>query len=457
MQYFIKYTPGKIVMSKKIIGKKWSVSAVLLLCLSVPVLHAQDDPGASAAGPAVASPAEPVESASANEPAVTTTVSAETPAQTNRPQLNSAAPTATQPLITPKPPQINATSYILMDALTGKTLVEYSSDQPLPPASLTKIMTTYVADMEIAAGNISLNDEVTVSVKAWQAEGSKMFIQEGTQVRVEDLMRGIIIQSGNDASIALAEHIAGSEEAFADLMNQHAKQLGMSNSNFLNSSGLPDPNHKMSAHDLATLAGTIITRFPEQYKIYGEREFTYNNIRQPNRNSLLFTDRTVDGMKTGFTDDAGYCLVASSMRDGIRLIAVILGADSTDARAIEAQKLLTYGFRFFENYQLFSTNQVLANSQVWSGKTDNVNIGIKDAMIVTIPRGQAEMLETVLDLDQDLRAPIVAGQVLGKVRVSLGEEVLYDGQVVAMHDVELGSWIKRFMDWLQLFFLSLFG
>lgn len=369
------------------------------------------------------------------------------------------APQAAQPAdaqIIPRPPQINATSYILMDAATGAVLVESNADTPLPPASLTKIMTTYVADSEIAAGNISLDDEVHVSVKAWKTEGSKMFIQEGTKVRLEDIMRGIIIQSGNDASIALAEHIAGSEDAFADMMNQYAARLGLTNSYFKNASGLPDPEHVMSARDLAVLARAVILEFPEPYKMYAEREFTYNNIRQPNRNTLLFTDRTVDGMKTGFTEEAGYCLVASAVRDGMRLITVVMGTESTDARATETAKLLTYGFRFFETYELFSANQVLGNLQVWSGQADSVDVGIQDALTVTIPRGQAQRLETTLTLNEKVKAPITAGQVLGTAKVSLGDQVYYDGPVVAMADVERGSLLKRLMDWLYLFFLSLF-
>ncbi|MES2624878.1 MAG: D-alanyl-D-alanine carboxypeptidase family protein [Pseudomonadota bacterium] len=435
---------------KFVANKNWLVLSAFVLGMLTPALYGQDDP-ASGAAPTVAPTTAP-----AAEPAAQPQTTPPAP-QLNRPQLNTTAEAGAQPQIVPKPPEINATSYILMDAMTGKVLVEKNADQALPPASLTKIMTTYVADTELAAGNISLDDQVNVSIKAWQAEGSKMFIQEGTTVRLEDIMRGIIIQSGNDASIALAEHIAGSEEAFADLMNQHARQLGMTSSYFLNASGLPNPDHVMSARDLATLARTIITRFPQQYKIYGEREFTYNNIRQPNRNSLLFTDPNVDGMKTGFTDDAGYCLVASSMREGMRLVTVVLGATSTDARAVETQKLLTFGFRFFENHQLFTDNHVLGNTKVWSGAADTVDVGIQSAMSVTVPRGQLDNLQTVLELNENIKAPITVGQELGKVRVSLGEEVFYDGPVVAMQDVERGSWIKRFMDWLHLFFLSFFS
>lgn len=408
----------------------------LTLLFSALVL-AQDDPepAGGAQTPAVQQPATP--QPTLNQPAI--------------PQPGA------QPQIIPRPPQINATSYILMDATTGTVLTEMNADQPLPPASLTKIMTTYVADNELAAGNIKMDDEVFVSVKAWRAEGSKMFIQEGTKVRLEDIMRGIIIQSGNDASIALAEHLAGSEEAFADVMNQHAAALGMTNTHFTNSSGLPDPDHYMSSRDLATLARAVIMRFPEAYKMYGEREFTYNNIRQPNRNSLLFTDRNVDGMKTGFTEDAGYCLVASAVRDGMRLITVVMGTPSTDARAQETQKLLTYGFRFFETAQIVAANQVMGSTKVWSGQADSVEVGVQQALTATIPRGQAGNLVTELTLDETIKAPIAVGQTLGKVKVSLGDQVFYDGPVVALQEVEAGSLLKRLMDWLHLFFLSLFN
>jgi len=411
----------------------------LAVVLCGPVL-AQDDPASGAAPKKMLAPMP--------RPAMP---------QTPQPRAGAVKAKAGEPQITPRAPQMNATSYILIDAATGMSLTEGNADQPLPPASLTKIMTTYVADNEIKAGRITLNDEVAVSVKAWHTDGSKMFIQEGTKVRLEDIMRGVIIQSGNDAAIALAEHIGGSEEAFADLMNQHAKQLGMSSSHFTNASGLPDPEHVMSARDLAILARAVITRFPEPYKMYGEKEFTYNNIRQPNRNALLFTDRNVDGMKTGFTDAAGYCLVASAMRDGMRLIAVVMGTSSANARAEEAEKLLGYGFRFFETTQIIAANQVMGNAKVWSGKADSVDVGVQDALIATIPRGAADKLISTLTLNDKIKAPISVGQVLGSVKISAGEQVFYDGPVVALHEVEQGSWLKRLMDWLHLFFLSLFG
>ena len=371
--------------------------------------------------------------------------------------LMSFSASAQQARIIPRAPDIAASSYILMDATTGEILVEHNADIPLPPASLTKIMTDYVVATELENGNISLDDEAYVSVKAWQMDGSKMFIQEGTNVRIEDLIYGMVVQSGNDASVALAEHIAGSEEAFADMMNQHAQRLGLQNSYFVNAHGLPADQHVMSARDLAILSRALIQEFPENYEIYKVREFTYNGIRQPNRNSLLFQDRNVDGMQTGFTDAAGYCLVASATRDSMRLIAVVMGTESENARAIEAQKLLTYGFRFYETYELFTGNEVLASNQVWSGKTNSVDLGVSEQVNVTIPNGSSGDLQTDIQIEDSLRAPISAGDVLGRVTVSLDDVVYYQGDVIALQSVERGSWIKRFMDWLTLFFMNLFS
>lgn len=364
---------------------------------------------------------------------------------------------AQQARIIPRAPDIAATSYVLMDATTGDILVESNADIPLPPASLTKIMTDYVVANELENGNITLDEDVYISVKAWQMDGSKMFIQEGTTVRLEDLIYGMVVQSGNDASVALAEHIAGSEDAFADMMNQHAALLGLQNSYFINAHGMPADQHVMSARDLAILAQALIERFPENYEIYSVPEFTYNGIRQPNRNSLLFQDRNVDGMKTGFTDAAGYCLVASATRDGMRLIAVVMGTDSVNARAIEAQKLLTYGFRFYETYELFTGNEVLSSNQVWSGKSNSVDIGVQEQVYITIPNNSGDELVTELEIDESLKAPINAGDILGQVTISFDDKVYYQGEVIALQTIERGSLIKRIMDWLTLFFMALFG
>ncbi|NKB34243.1 MAG: serine-type D-Ala-D-Ala carboxypeptidase [Pseudomonadales bacterium] len=361
--------------------------------------------------------------------------------------------------IIPRAPEIAATSYILIDAKTGQIIIEENADEPLPPASLTKIMTAYIAVEEIINGNLSLRDEVHISEKAWRMEGSKMFVGVNTQVSVEDLLRGIIIQSGNDSSVAIAEHIAGSEEAFADMMNQYGEVLGLSNSFFMNSSGLDSELYynTMSARDLATLAQATIERHADYYPIYAEREFTYNGIRQDNRNRLLFRDRNVDGMKTGWTNAAGYCLVASAERDGMRLISVVMGTVSEEARAIETQKLMTYGFRYFETHKLYDLNQVLTNVPVWSGDQNAVDLGIQEEVYVTIPRGQAESMQAAVDVDEIIRAPLNSGQIMGVVNVTLDNDIIYTGDVIAMQEVEQGGVFKRFIDWITLFFSNLFG
>lgn len=363
------------------------------------------------------------------------------------------------PVIIPRPPEIAATSYILIDAKTGHILIEENADETLPPASLTKIMTAYVGVEEIINGNLALSDEVRISEKAWRMEGSKMFVRVDTQVKVEDLLRGIIIQSGNDASVAIAEHIAGSEEAFADMMNQYAEVLGMTQSYFMNASGLDTELYynTMSARDLAILAQATINRHAEFYPMYAEREYTYNDIRQSNRNLLLFRDRNVDGMKTGWTDAAGYCLVASAERDGMRLISVVMGTASEEARAIETQKLLTYGFRYYETHKLYSSDQVLTNVPVYSGKQNAVDLGVEEEVYITIPRGQAQAMTATVDVDQVIHAPLSDRQVMGEVRVVLENNVLYQGDVVTMQAVERGSLIKRFIDWITLLFSNMFS
>ena len=363
------------------------------------------------------------------------------------------------PAIIPRPPEIAATSYILLDAKTGQVLIEENADEALPPASLTKIMTAYVVTEEILSGNLALSDEVHISEKAWRMEGSKRFVGVDTQVEVEDLLRGIIIQSGNDASVAMAEHIAGSEEAFADMMNQYAEVLGLSQTFFMNASGLDTELYynTMSARDLATLAQATITRHAEFYPMYAEREFTYNDIRQSNRNTLLFRDRNVDGMKTGWTDAAGYCLVASAERDGMRLISVVMGTASEEARAIETQKLLTYGFRYYETHKLYDSNQVLTNVPVYSGALNAVDLGIEDEVYITIPRGQAESMTATVDVDEIIRAPLSDRQIMGEVRVVLDNNILYQGDVVSMQAVEQGGILKRFVDWITLLFSNMFS
>ena len=360
------------------------------------------------------------------------------------------------PSLIPAPPQLSANSYVLMDAYTGDVLVEHNSREELPPASLTKLMTAYIAEYELAKGNISFNDQVTISEKAWRMEGSRMFIREGTQVRLEDLMRGIIIQSGNDASVAVAEHIAGGEAAFADLMNQHAKLLGMNNSHFVNSTGFPADGHYSSAYDIALLSRATIVHFPENYKMYSEKYFTYNDIRQPNRNKLLWRDKTVDGLKTGHTNAAGYCLAASAVRNGTRLIAVVMGTSSDEARASETQKLLNYGFRYYETRKLYSAGQVLSDARVWGGEADTVKVGFADDVLVTMPRQNADSIPASLELAPEIEAPIAAGDVLGKIIVGTADNVLLEREVVALEPVAEGGFFKRLFDKVKLFFMNLF-
>lgn len=363
---------------------------------------------------------------------------------------------ASEPII-PAPPQLAAQGYLLVDAVTGTVLVEHNSKQRLPPASLTKIMTSFVVAAEIEKGTISLRDSVNISVKAWRMEGSRMFIQEGTRVTVQDLLRGIVIQSGNDASVALAEHIAGSEEAFVDVMNQHASRLGLDDTSFVNVTGLPDENHYTTAEDLSALTIALIERFPEHYKLYSEKYFTYNNIRQPNRNSLLWRDNTVDGVKTGHTEAAGYCLVASAQRDGMRLVSVIMGTASEQARATESQKLMTYGFRYYETVALYSADESLKKVRVWGGSHSSINIGLENDVVVTIPRGARDYLAAHMDISAEILAPLSKGQKLGTLAVRMKEEVLLSATLVALNAVEEAGFFSRIWDEIALFFLRLFG
>jgi D-alanyl-D-alanine carboxypeptidase (penicillin-binding protein 5/6) len=363
---------------------------------------------------------------------------------------------AVTPLI-PAEPQIAATAYLVMDADTGKIIAAKNENGRFAPASLTKMMTAYILEYELSKGNVSKEDLVLVSEKAWRTQGSRMFIREGTQVALSDLMKGIIIQSGNDASVAVAEHIAGSEAAFADLMNQHASLLGMKNSHFLNSTGLPADDHVSSAYDLALLAKAIIQDFPEHYDIYSEKYFTYNKIRQPNRNKLLWRDKTVDGLKTGYTDDAGYCLVASAKRDNMRLISVVLGTADEEARARESQKLLSYAFRYYRTHKLFEKNVLLNTSKVWAGEVDQLRMGITEDLYVTIPRGQADSLQATMDVERVIKAPLAKGQAVGKVKVTLDGKVVKEVPLVAMDNIPEAGFLKKIWHAILLFFTSLIG
>ncbi|MDX1755808.1 MAG: D-alanyl-D-alanine carboxypeptidase family protein [Marinobacter sp.] len=364
---------------------------------------------------------------------------------------------AAQAMLIPSPPQIGASSYVLMDPHSGRIIMENNSNERLPPASLTKMMTAYIVERELDEGRISMDDMVPISVNAWKTEGSRTFVREGTQVKVEDLLKGVIIQSGNDATVALAEFVAGSEGAFTDIMNQQAQLLGMRNTHFANATGLPASDHFSTAYDLAILARAIINDYPENYGIYAEKHFTYNNIRQPNRNSLLWRDPSVDGLKTGHTEEAGYCLVASAKRNDTRLIGVVMGTSSNAARSQEMQKMLNYGFRYYESEKLFSAGQQLLESRVWGGQINELAIGVKDEVFVTIPRGSKGSLESVVDVDTVIKAPVSIGDEVGRVRVTLNGEVYVDEPVLALQDVPEGGFFKRLWDAIKLFVIQLFS
>ena len=361
------------------------------------------------------------------------------------------------PIIIPAAPQIGAESYLLIDAATGDVLASENARMRLPPASLTKIMTSYIIADEIEQGRTTLDDRVPISVKAWRMEGSRMFIREGTEVSVADLLRGIVIQSGNDASVAMAEYIAGDEEAFAGLMTQTAKSLGMNNTNFMNATGLPDEMHYTTAEDLAVLTRALINRFPEHYAIYSEKYFSYNDIRQANRNGLLWRDDSVDGVKTGHTQAAGYCLVASAMENDTRLISVVMGARDERTRAAESQKLLNYGFRYYETVNLYAAGSSLKRVRVWSGLHESLEVGLDDAITLTIPRGGRDQLKAEINLQDVIEAPIERGQSLGALTLSLGDEMLVERPVVALNPVQEAGWLSSTLDDVQLMFIDLTG
>ncbi len=352
----------------------------------------------------------------------------------------------------PKPPEVNAKGYLVEDFNSGQSIAEKNADMRLEPASITKLMTAYVVFSEIRDGTLALSDKVRISEKAWRTPGSRMFVEVDTQVSVADLIKGMIIQSGNDATVALAEQIAGSEDSFAALMNQHAKRLGMNHSHFVNSTGLPDKEHYTTAHDIAIISRALIKEFPEYYRWYSEKKFTYNNITQYNRNKLLWRDESVDGLKTGHTESAGYCLVTSADRDGMRLISVVLGTKSEEARADVSQALLNYGFRFFETHKLYDAGTKLTSTRVWKGATENVDLGLSDTLYVTIPRGEYKNLDASMQLHKQIIAPVNKDQALGEVVVRLGEKTVADKNLVALQSVAEGSFWQRIVDETLLYF-----
>ena len=352
----------------------------------------------------------------------------------------------------PAPPIIGATSYLMIDAKSGHELASLNPDAPIPPASLTKLMTTYVVFHAIEDGRIALEDEVTVSEKAWRMQGSRMFIEVGERVSVKNLLLGHIVQSGNDASVALAEHIAGSEAVFAEMMNQYAQQLGMTSTHFVNATGWPDDDHYSTARDLAILARALIEEFPEHYKFHAIREFTWADITQPNRNRLLWRDDSVDGLKTGHTEAAGYCLVASAERDGMRVISVVAGTASDKARIDGSQALINYGFRFFETRLLYKAGEEIARARVWKAADEYSPLGVMEDLYITVPRGAYDSLESVHNMPAVIEAPVATGQPLGEIRVSLNDEILLQEQLRALSDNPSGSLWQRAVDSVMLWF-----
>ncbi|MGM0481269.1 MAG: serine hydrolase [Pseudomonadota bacterium] len=366
--------------------------------------------------------------------------------------LASAATAQAQSFV-PDAPKVNAEAFILIDHTTGKVLVEGNADKALPPASLTKMMTSYIVGKEIIEGRISPSDQVTISENAWAKnfpESSKMFIEVGKEVSVADLNKGIIISSGNDACVAMAEHIAGSEDAFASLMNTYAQELGMNNSHFANSHGLPDPEQYVSARDMATLSSALIEETPQEYELYAQKSFTYNNIKQYNRNSLLW-DRSmnVDGIKTGHTNEAGYSLVVSAVDNGTRLISVVMGTNSEQARKIENKKLLNYGFRYFETVKAYEAGESFASHRIWGGDIDQVELGIREDVVITLPKGQSDKLQANFELNQELQAPLAKGEHVGTVYLQLDGEDVASFPLVTLQAVAEGGLFKQAMDYVK--------
>ena len=352
----------------------------------------------------------------------------------------------------PSPPVIGAKSYHVIDGQTGFVIASLNPDERLAPASLTKLMTGYAVFRALEDKQISLDDQVTISEKAWRTQGSRMFVEVGKRVSVEDLILGMIVQSGNDASVALAEYVAGTEAVFAEMMNRYAAELHMSGTQFRNATGLPADGHYTSARDMATLASALVHDFPEYYRWYSVREFTFNGITQNNRNSLLWRDDSVDGMKTGHTDDAGFCLVSSAVRDGMRIVSAVMGTASEKARIDGSQALLNYGFRFFETRLLYEAGAEVATARVWKSAKEFTPLGVTDDLYITVPRGSYEKLESVLNIPSLLMAPVAQGQPIAELEVSLNGTELLKVPLRALTENPSGSLWQRASDSVQLWF-----
>ena len=384
------------------------------------------------------------------------------------PQSQQSLPPTLPPLnlatAVPAPPQLAATSWILMDARTGQVLIEHDSHKRVPPASLTKLMTAYIAEYRTANGQLPPDTPVSVSEHAWRTGGSRMFLRVGTTVPASELMKGIVIQSGNDASVAMAEHISGSEDTFAVLMNSMARALGMKDSHFMNATGLPHDEHYSTAYDLSILARHIVNDYPEHASLYAQKEFTYNNIRQPNRNLLLYRDARVDGLKTGHTDAAGYCMVASAKQGDMRLIAVVMGTASEQARASETQKLLNHGFLYYTTQLVYKKGPIDSTLgkgpidstlRIWGGDKNHLHVGFESDVYATLPRGDAPLSQHI-DLPSSLNAPIQKGQVVGSVTVRRADQALVQVPIVALEEVDEAGFFGRLWDSIVRFFVHLF-
>lgn len=366
------------------------------------------------------------------------------------PAIAQAGPASLPPV--PAAPAVGARAHVLLDFNSGTVLSEKAADERLDPASITKLMTAYAVFSELRKGRMTLDELVTVSERAWRTGGSRMFIEVGTRVSVEDLIRGMIIQSGNDASVALAEHTAGSEAAFAELMNEYARRLGMENTNFRNATGLPAKDHYSSARDIAQLASAIIREFPGFYPLYSEREFVYNGITQRNRNKMLWRDPSVDGMKTGMTDAAGYCLVSSAEREGMRLVSVLLGTNSAKARADATQSLLNWGFRFHESHRLYAAGEPVTTARLWKGEVDSIEVGLARDLWVTLPRGHYEQMQASTELPSPLLAPVRTDQPVGRLTVKLQDRTLADRELFPLAESAEAGIVRRMMHSVQLWF-----
>lgn len=369
-----------------------------------------------------------------------------------------AVPVRPQPVVTtPTAPNLDAKGYILMDAASGKILVSKNPDERMAPASLTKLMSMYIISAALKNGSIHLDDKVRISKKAWETGGSRMFIKVNDEVPVRDLIQGIVVASGNDATVAMAEHVAGTEDSFASMMNATAKALNMNGSHFSDSNGLPNADHYSTPRDLAILARAIINDYPDDYRLYSEKWFKYNGIRQPNRNRLLWHYQYADGLKTGHTDDAGYCLVSSAVKDGTRLITVIMGTPSDQARTEDSIRLLTYGFRFFETHKVYSGNTTLTKARVWKGANKEVDLGLKEDFYVSVIPGQFKNTQTKIELTGPMNAPVVKGETYGAVNVMLNNQVVESRPLVALADDPKGGLFRRMTDTVNYSFHKIFS